>query len=449
MAGLAVLAQPLCADEIDDYVRLHAARNHLPAVSLAIVRQGTIEKLQSYGIANLEWNTAATVDTTYQLASATKVFTGTLLMMLVEQAQLSLDDDIARFFSKAPAFWRKITIRQLASHTSGLKEFDATKLTSVSEIVKAAMEQPLAYEPGTQSAYGFVDFVVLAAIMEQVSGKPYDALLRDLIVKPLGMRDTAFTQETEQGPIRLAEVLPRRAPVYRWDGDSQKAFNFLYSIAGYAAGGLHSSAADLAKFFIAIEEGRLLKGSSLEAMWTPARLSTGEMSDFGLGWVVRTHHGRTVVGHSGGPALADLLYVPSEKLAVVVLTNQQRLFPYLADGIADFYLPPPPLSKPMTDREPALTTRLRSVLADAAQGKVNPGLIAGGGKAQLVRTLEEMGPTAMGVLDPIKDMELIEERREAAIWMRTYRVWFGRSARYWRFELSSEGRIVSARPVSR
>src|SRR5688572_32665666 len=100
---LLALAGPAPADAIDAYVRAQMAKNHIPAVSVAVVRDGTVSKLRSYGVANLEWDAAASDDTRYQLSSATKPFTGLLLLQLVEQGRLGLDDSITRFFLSAPA----------------------------------------------------------------------------------------------------------------------------------------------------------------------------------------------------------------------------------------------------------------------------------------------------------------------------------------------------------
>src|SRR5262249_32499679 len=154
------------------------------------------------------------------------------------------------------------------------------------------------------------DYVVLTAVLEKVAGKPYPVLLREMVTQPLGMETTTFNNEREQGPIRLSDPLPQQAQIYQWQNGSQKVFHFLYGIPGYAAGGLFSSASDLARLFQALEAERLLGPKSREMMWTRPSLRTGGQGEFGLGWVVRTYHGQRVVGHSGGPALADLLYFP-------------------------------------------------------------------------------------------------------------------------------------------
>jgi CubicO group peptidase (beta-lactamase class C family) len=447
-AAALAIAETAQADSIDEYVRAQLARNRIPALSLAVIRDGKVAKLQSYGVANLEWGSPATDDTRYQLASATKPFTGTLLMQLVEQGKLALDDSVAKVLPEAPESWKPITVRHLGTHMSGLKEVDAGKLATVEAIVAAAMREPLAYEPGTRSTYGFTDYVVLARILEKVSGKPYAALLRDALATPLGMTSTGFDYATADGPIRVAHVLGRRASVYRWDGAAQRVFEFLYGIPGYAAGGLYSSASDLARFFSALEQGRLLKPASLREMWTRPSLRGGDQADFGLGWVVGRRQGRLTVGHSGGPALADLLYFPDEKLAIVVLLNQQRMFPYLAEGIADLALPPGKVPPAIADADPALTARLRAVLASAGEGRVNADEIAEASRTELMRTLQEMGPIVIGMLDPIQGLELVEEQKEAGRWTRKYRVMFGPSARYWLFDLTAAGRIAAMRPAS-
>ena len=441
---LLALTGPVQADAIDEYVRVQMEKNHIPAVSVAVVRDGTVSKLRSYGVSNLEWDAAASSDTRYQIASATKPFTGLLLLQLVEQGRLALEDSITRFFPEAPESWKPITVRHLATHTSGLPEVDAP---TADAIVAAAMRQPLAHAPGTVSAYGFTDYVVLAKILEKVTGKTYPDLLRDSIAAPLSMTATAFDNATSDGPIRMADVLPRRASVYRWEKGTQRRLDFLYGIPGYAAGGLYTSADDLVRLFSALEQGRLLKPASLIEMWTPPRLPAGE-GEFALGWVVGRRQGRRTVGHSGGPALADLLYFPDDRVAIVVLLNQQRMFPYLAEGIADIILPPGTSPPPIADSDPALTRRLRALLTAAGQGNANADEMAEGARTQLLATLREQGPIVIGMLDPIEGLELVDERKEPGRWTRKYRVMFGRSARYWSFGLTPEGKIASLRPAS-
>jgi CubicO group peptidase (beta-lactamase class C family) len=114
-------------------------------------------------------------------------------------------------------------------------------------------------------------------------------------------------------------------------------FAFLFPAWTQSAGGLYSSAADLAKWAAAIDHG-LLQPESLAALWTRQRLSENGESPFGIGWIVEQHRGRKVVGHSGGPALGDIVRFVEEGLTIAVLTNQQNLRPDLALQVADILL---------------------------------------------------------------------------------------------------------------
>ena len=122
LAAALFAAVPPRADQVDNIVSKQMKVSHLPGVAAAIVDKGRVTKLSSYGDANLEWPARVDPDTRFQLASATKVFTGILLMRAVEQGRLSLDDPISNFFPGAPESWSRIHVRQLANHTSGLNE---------------------------------------------------------------------------------------------------------------------------------------------------------------------------------------------------------------------------------------------------------------------------------------------------------------------------------------
>jgi len=139
------VAAPAAADPVDDIIREQMQISHLPGVAVAIVDDGRVTKLAGYGEANLEWPAKVDADTRFQIASATKLFTAILLMRSVEQGKLSLDDSISQFFPDAPESWSRITVRQLANHTSGLSEdLGQPRPTTVSAAVAAAMKQPLA-----------------------------------------------------------------------------------------------------------------------------------------------------------------------------------------------------------------------------------------------------------------------------------------------------------------
>jgi CubicO group peptidase (beta-lactamase class C family) len=321
----------------EEFLRAKMAEQHIPAAALTIVERGQMLTAEAYGTADLEWNVAATPETVFQLASATKLLTATLVMLLVEADEIRLDDSVANYLPEAPPSWKPITIRQIASHTSGIPD-QIGVVTSVEGTVEAAVRTPLEYDPGSQVKYGLNDYVVLTDILQRLTGKSFQALLQERLLGPLGMTSTRFDNNREEGPYRIWDVVPRRASIYRWTDGRQMAYAFLYPTWTQSAGGIYSSAVDLATWAEAIDRGQLLRPESLTEMWTRAKLTSGEESPFGIGWIVDKHDGLRATGHSGGPALADIVRFVDSALTIAVLTNQQNLRPDLAMGVADVLL---------------------------------------------------------------------------------------------------------------
>ena len=327
---------PIDLASIDEYLQARIEEHHIPALSVAIVRDGETLVARAHGVANLEWDAAATPDTSFQLASVTKLLTATLLMALVEDGAVRLDASVLEYLPDAPESWAAITLRHLASHTSGIPDNVGT-VASVAEAVEAAAQLPVLHMSGEKVRYGLLDFTVLTQVLETVTGKDFQSLLRDRLLTPLQLTSTRFDNTTELSdqPVRVSDVVPHRASIYEWEGQAQRAYSFLFPAWTYSAGGLLSSAADLARWAAALDGGDFLRPDSLEQMWTPQRLTDGTNGPFGVGWIVDEHRGDKVTGHSGGPALADIVRFPDKKLTIIVLTNQQNLRPYLAMGVAD------------------------------------------------------------------------------------------------------------------
>lgn len=447
VAALALAAAgPARADAIDDYVRRQMAVSHIPGVAVAVVRRGKIETVRSYGLANLEWNMAVGPDTRFQTASATKIFTGLALMRLVEAGKLRLDATLDQFFPDAPASWREITLLQLASHSSGLSDRLGEHDDNVMATVAAAMKAPLAYPPGTETRYGFTDFIVLRAVMEKVAGKGIATIFEDEICAPLGLKDTGFSFERQAGPFRSALPLANRASVHAWKDGEQRVSSFLYGETGYSAGGLYSSARDFAALFAALDRGELLKPESLKLLQTPPLLKSGKPAGFGVGWSAGSYHGVKTVGHSGGPALADILHADAEGLTVIALTNQQRFYPLLAQGIADFYLPPAPAPRPVPDRKPELTAQMQAALTEATAGKLDRKRYAAAAMEGLVPFLEDFGQALLVALGPVQQVTLIEDKPGRDEHARRYAIRFANKQMIWAFAVDARGRITDLHP---
>jgi len=448
----AVLASTLAAptpsargDAVDRFLRDQLARAHVPGAAVAVVRAGKLEKLAVYGVADLEHGTPVTPASAFQIASVTKLLTGVLLMRLVEQGKLRLDDAVSRHLDGTPEAWKGITLRHLATHTSGLPAGPPDpKLGSIAEGARAAMALPVSAAPGERAEYGSPDFTVLGAVLEQAGGKPYPQLLADEVLRPAGMRDARFEDARDEGLVRSAEVVPGRVTTYRTAGSAQRVAWFLYPAYTWPAGGLFASIRDLAAFVSALQRKVLVSRAGLEAMATAPVLAGGKPGPFGAGCTVGRHRGWRTVGHSGGPALADVLLFPELDLGVVVLTSQKLLNPQLAEGVADLYLPgdrggPPPA--PIADAAPEATARVRAVLEGMAAGRVDPALLAPANRAD-APLLSEWGPVGVGLWPPLSGLALVEERRGGDAWVRTYRASFGAKVARYRAAHAPDGAVI-------
>src|SRR4051794_15147788 len=127
---VAVVVFSLCAccsgtraDDIDDLIRAQMEKQHVPGMTLAVVKDGTIIKSQAYGVADVELQVPTKLETVFQIQSMTKQFTATGIMMLVEEGKLQLDDPISMYLRGTPASWKAVTVRHLLTHTSGIKDF--------------------------------------------------------------------------------------------------------------------------------------------------------------------------------------------------------------------------------------------------------------------------------------------------------------------------------------
>ena len=135
-------AQDATANKVDDYVKSEMQKQRIPSVSLAVVKDGKIIKAAGYGLANVELNVSARPETVYKIASVSKQFIATGIMLLVEDGKISLDEKISKFLEGTPDAWKDITVRHLLTHTSGIVReapgFDSFKIQSDADVIKTA-----------------------------------------------------------------------------------------------------------------------------------------------------------------------------------------------------------------------------------------------------------------------------------------------------------------------
>ena len=330
------------ADPIDAYITATMVRQHIPGLSLVVIRDGKIIKAKGYGLASLELNVPAKLETVYELASATKPFVATGVMLLVQDGRIALDDKLNKFVDETPATWNGITVRHLLTHTSGIKDYlgdlrrDFPYDTPPEAIVRAAMEAPLNFAPGEKWSYSNTGYVLLGMIVGNLSGKSYDAFLAERVFKPLGMNDTRHDSPDE--------VVSNRAVGYLWSGlGGLRNGDFLkYLMTNHGDRGILSTVLDLAKWDAALSTDSVLTSSSKEAIWSPVKLNDGSTFDYGLGWFLGSINGHRHIYHPGdAPGTATIISrYPDDRLTVIVSTNGGAAYVQGLDlGIARRYIP--------------------------------------------------------------------------------------------------------------
>ena len=338
-------------NQVNEYVRQEMSRLRIPGLSLAVVQQGQPVLLSGYGWANLEWGSAAAADTVYEIASVTKLFTATAIMMLAQSGQLSLSDCIGQHLPEVPAAWRDVTLQHILTHQSGIKSYtdmprywETTRHDlSRAEILDLVRDLPLRFPPGERSAYDNTGYYLLGLLLERASGLSYADFLQQRIFAPLEMNDTRAND--------YAAVVPRRAAGYSLRGD-QTVNKPYYSTAGtFSAGILLSTVADLAKWDIAVRRHALISPQTHAQMLTPHPSRQGNEQEFGyrhgLGWFLLEHKTHPFAGHNGGIQGFASSYVHfwQRDLTVILLCNLDNIpAPHeMALRVADFYLPTAPV----------------------------------------------------------------------------------------------------------
>ena len=327
-------------DAVDDYVQAEMQRQQIPGLALLVAREGKIVRAQGYGLANIELQVPVKPETVFQSGSSGKQFTATAVMMLVEEGKIRLDDPVTNYLQDAPESWKQVSIRELLSHTAGFtdypEKFDFRKDYSETELLRIIYGIPLAYRPGTKWSYANLGYATLGIVIHRVTGTFYGDFLQQRIFHPLGMSTARIISE--------ADIIPNRAAGYRLVNGTFKNQDWVAPTVNTTAdGSLYFSILDLAKWDAALYTEKVLKRSTLEQMWTPAKVSNGTPNSghYGFGWSIGSTDGHRVIEHGGawqGFKTHISRYI-DDKLTVVVLTNLDAARPErICEQVAKFQL---------------------------------------------------------------------------------------------------------------
>ncbi len=316
-----------------------------PGAVLAVIKDGRIIYERAYGMADLERNVPISLQSVFDIASTSKQFVAMSILLLEEQGKVSLDDDIRSYLPDFRDYGRTITIRHLIHHTSGIRDYmDLMYLAGMkhensyhqSEIIAlVARQERLNFDPGDEFHYSNSGYLLLAEIIERVSGQTLGEFTRQHIFKPLNMNVSHFYDD-------FTRIVKNRALSYsRKEAGGYASIQYIFDVVGDT--GLLTDIEDLFLWDQNFYHNALGEGGPklLERLLAPGRLNSGEKLEYAFGLEIETYRGLNVVKHSGSAAgyRSQLLRFPDQRFTVIVLSNLAEFSPTkLAERVADLYL---------------------------------------------------------------------------------------------------------------
>ncbi len=270
-----------------------------------------------YGYKSMTTKIRNNVNTIFQIGSVTKQFTSAIILQLQQEDKLSVKDKLSKYF---PGFPRgdDISIENLLHHTSGIynytmdREFMRDKITfphSEDQMISLFREKPLNFEPGTQWAYSNSGYVLLGYVIEKVTGKPYETVMRERILTPLGMKRSGFDFTN----LKTSD----KSTGYFVTPNGNEPSPIVDSTIAFSAGALYSTVVDLYKWDRAIYTDAILKKSSWNTTFTPA------LNKYGYGWAIDSMFSKNYTAHGGGihGYASYIIRYPDEKAVIILLDN--------------------------------------------------------------------------------------------------------------------------------
>ncbi len=366
------------AEKIDALVK-HYADQRLFNGAVLVAEKGKVVYKNAVGMANMEWNIPNTTQTKFRVGSVTKQFTSMLIMQLVYEGKIDLQEPITQYLPN----YRKeigdsITVHHLLTHSSGLPNYtdndnffrnDSKLHFSVNDFIRIYCSGDLEFKPGTKFSYSNSGYFILGAIIEAVTNKPYTEVLKERILKPLGMKHTGYD--------RSKELISNRAAGYVRKMDGYENSEYLDMGLPYAAGSIYSTVEDLYLWNEALSAGKLLPKELYRKLFTgylkmeETPFFKNDKDSVAYGWFVK-HFERsdstqkaTMIWHSGGinGFLSELARFPEDGYFIALLDNTEgAVEPLLKEIIAVLY------DLPFTEKKNSFSNSLRQKIIS---GSVN------------------------------------------------------------------------------
>jgi CubicO group peptidase (beta-lactamase class C family) len=293
--------------------------------AMLVAKNGQIIYKKAFGMADLELNVPMTTAHVFRIASLTKQFTAMAILQLAEKGLLDLNDDFKKYIPDYSTNGQTVTVANLLSHTSGIKNYTEIQNPNVdlskkdnkpADIIAIFKNQPFDFPPGTRYHYSNSGYILLGFIIEKISRTSYAEYLTENIFKPLGM-DHAFFDY----PSRIVK---NRVKGYSGMSDATISnADYLNASAAYSAGALMMTVDDLFTWQKGLTENKLVKPETFKLAVTPFTLSNGEKTNYGFGFGLQSLANSQTWQHSGSinGFSSFEIYLPTEDVYVTMLSN--------------------------------------------------------------------------------------------------------------------------------
>ncbi|MBD8498025.1 serine hydrolase domain-containing protein [Paenibacillus arenosi] len=312
--------------------------------AILVAEQGQVIYDGAFGYANVEKGQLLNKDSIFELASVSKPITALGIILLAQEGKLHVNDPVEKWIPELP--YRSITVKNLLQHTSGLPDYmtlfaenwDKDDIANNQNMLELLIEhQPeIRFSPGDKWEYSNTGYVLLAIIVERVSGKSFPDFMKEHLFEPLGMKDTFIYNRRYSG-----QTIDNYAFGYVWDvkeerfvlPDTLPETEMVIYLDGIQGDGtVNSTLADLLKLDQALSTGELITKQSLAEAFTPTLLNNGELFPYGYGWLTAKEDTRgMLVSHNGGwPGYAtNYKRFIEQKKTLIFLNNVMHDYTYL------------------------------------------------------------------------------------------------------------------------
>lgn len=338
----AIKFKPTTPNELTDEIFASWDNNNEPGLVVAIIKDGAVVYNKGYGMANLEYDIPIESSTVFDVGSLSKQFTGFAISYLIEQGEISPDDDIRDYIPEFPDFGYTVTIDHLIHHTSGLRDWPGAlsmkgqvfgNVISFDDILSMAYHQKeLNFIPGSEHLYSSTGYCVLAELVQRVSGISFRQWTETHIFQPLGMHHTHFHDEH-------TEIVKNKANGYFYE---QEAYHLSSNnLTALGSSSLYTTIDDLVKWANNIMNPKAGHESIVNRMFQVGMLNDGTQTSYGFGLYIGEYNGIKKISHTGSWASFKSYsgYFPDENFSIIILSNNAVCHPeVIGDEITDIYL---------------------------------------------------------------------------------------------------------------